>query len=285
MLSIHTQSSQGGRLKKQGSEMKKYDFSVWDVSEVYAGPGGKLWELLMGEQIHVGGADQTDILAKKVGLDKNPNIYLLDICSALGGPARHLAEKYNTQVVGLDITPEMIEEAKKRTEGKFYAGKIEYRLGSALDIPAHKETFDVVWGQDAWCYIRDKPRLVKEINRVLISGGILGFTDWIWGSIEAPESYADYLMEFMIFPDLQTLEGYSKLLQDCGMKIDEMEDLSEDFANHMDIYLSILKMNKDTIIKEYGENLYSEAEKGVSNWQKAAHKKWVGRGLWIAKKL
>ena len=60
---------------------KTYDFSVWDVSEVYAGPGGKLWELLMGEQIHVGGADQTDVLAKKVGLDKKKDTYLLDICS------------------------------------------------------------------------------------------------------------------------------------------------------------------------------------------------------------
>lgn len=31
-------------------EHKKYDFSVNDVSEVYASEGGKLWELLMGEQ-------------------------------------------------------------------------------------------------------------------------------------------------------------------------------------------------------------------------------------------
>ena len=87
---------------------KTYDFSVWDVSEVYSGPGGKLWELLMGEQIHVGGADQTDILAKKVGLDKKRDISLLDIGSALGGPARHLAKTYGTNIVGLDITPDMI---------------------------------------------------------------------------------------------------------------------------------------------------------------------------------
>jgi cyclopropane fatty-acyl-phospholipid synthase-like methyltransferase len=270
--------------KKVKMKNKKYDFSVWDVSEVYAGAGGKLWELLMGEQIHVGGADQTDILAKKVGLDKNQDIYLLDICSALGGPARHLAKKYNTRVVGLDITPEMIEEAKKRTQGKSYSNKIEYRLGSALDIPAHKGTFDVIWGQDAWCYIRDKPRLIKEVNRVLKSGGTLGFTDWIWGSVEAPEIDADDLMKFMVFPDLQTLEGYSQLIQDNGMNLEEVEDLGNDFANHMDIYISILQKSKDNIIKGYGKELYNEAEKGVLAWQNAARKKWVSRGLWIAKK-
>ncbi|MFX1574496.1 MAG: class I SAM-dependent methyltransferase [Promethearchaeota archaeon] len=263
---------------------KKYDFSVWDVSEVYAGPGGKLWELLMGDQIHVGGADQTDVLAKKIGLDKKKDIYLLDVCSALGGPARHLAEKYSVNVLGLDITPEIIEEAKKRTIGKSYADKIEYRLGSALDIPAHKNTFDVVWGQDAWCYIRDKPRLINEINRVLKSGGILGFTDWIWGSIDAPETEADYLMEFMVFPDMQTYEGYIRLIEIVGMNLEEKENLNHDFAIHMDHYVSILQKNKDNIINGFGKELYEEAEKGLLAWQRAAHNKWVSRGLWIAKK-
>ncbi|NVM35607.1 MAG: methyltransferase domain-containing protein [Candidatus Lokiarchaeota archaeon] len=261
---------------------KKYDFSVWDVSEVYAGPGGKLWELLMGEQIHVGGADQTDVLAKKIRLEKKKDIYLLDICSALGGPARQLAEKYGIRVVGLDITPKMIEEAKKRTEGKHYADQIEYRLGSALDIPAHADTFDVVWGQDAWCYIRDKPRLMKEITRVLKSGGTLGFTDWIWGSLDVPEADADYLMEFMVFPDMQTLDGYCKLIESVGMKLEEKEDLGDDFSNHMDIYISILQKNKENIIEGFGEELYNEAEKGVMAWRNATYNKWVSRGLWIA---
>lgn len=264
---------------------KKYDFSVWDVSQVYAGPGGKLWELLMGEQIHVGGAEQTDVLAKKIGLNKEKDIYLLDICSALGGPARHLAEKYGTRVVGLDITPEMIEEAKERTKGKPYMDKIEYRLGSALDIPAHANTFDVVWGQDAWCYIRDKPRLIAECNRVLKPGGILAFSDWIWGSVDVPDDYADYLMEFMVFPDMQTIKGYTKLIEDSGLRLMEKNDLGDDFANHMDSYVLTLQKNKENISEGFGEELYFEAEKGVLAWRKAAHNKWVSRGLWIAKKV
>lgn len=267
------------------AEHKKYNFSVNDVSEVYAGPGGQLWELLMGEQIHVGGAEQTDILAKKAGVGKaGENFILLDICSALGGPARHLAEKYKINVVGLDITPEMVEEAKKRTEGKPYANKIEYRIGSGLDIPAHSNTFDVVWGQDAWCYIRDKVRLIEETWRVLKPGGILAFTDWIWGPVLPTEEESDFLMEFMVFPDLQTLDGYAKIIENTGYKLIEKEDLGEDFAKHMDIYVSILQDNKENIEKGFGLELYEAAEKGVLAWHKAAHEKKVSRGLWIAKK-
>lgn len=264
---------------------KKYNFSVGDVSEVYAGPGGKLWELLMGEQIHVGGAEQTEVLAEKVGLDRSgQGLSLLDICSALGGPARHLAEKYGVNVVGLDITPEMVAEAEKRTKGKAYADKIEYRIGSALDIPSKLDTFDVVWGQDAWCYIRDKPRLISEAIRVLKKGGTLAFTDWIWGSVAPTEEESDYMMEFMVFPDLQTIDGYKNLIEGQGLEIIETDDLSDDFANHVDIYVGILKENRQNIIDGFGDDMYEYAEGGLLAWQKAAHEKKVGRGLFIAKK-
>ena len=255
-----------------------------DVSEVYAGPGGKLWELLMGEQIHVGGAEQTDILAEKLEINKSRDLYLLDICSALGGPARQLAGKYNTKVVGLDITPEMLEEAKKRTIGKPYENLIEYRLGSGLDIPSHSNVFDIVWGQDAWCYIRDKKRLIEEIYRVLKPKGKLGFTDWIWGPIDPPEQEADFLMEFMVFPDLQTLEGYSKLIGEVGLNLIEKSDLGEDFKKHMEVYIKILQDNKQNIINGFGEDLYLAAEKGVKAWKDASYNNWVSRGLWIAEK-
>lgn len=267
------------------SDHKKYNFNVNDVSEVYAGPGGQLWELLMGEQIHVGGEEQTDYLINKIGLKSLGNhVKLLDICSALGGPARYLAENYGVKVIGVDITIEMINEAIKRTEDKSYSHLIEYRLGSALDIPAHNDSFDVVWGQDAWCYITDKKRLIEETFRVCKSGGFLAFTDWIWGSVALTEEEADFLMEFMVFPSMETLKGYINLIEGIGYKMIEFEDFQDYFAKNMDIYLGTLQKNKNNILEGFGVELYQQAEKGILAWQKAAHEKKVNRGLWIAKK-
>jgi SAM-dependent methyltransferase len=262
-----------------------YDFSVNDVSAVYAGPGGNLWELLMGEQIHVGGAEQTDSLAEKIGLSTaGQDLYLLDICSALGGPARHLAEKYNVRVMGLDITPEMVAEARKRTANRPFVDKIEYRIGSALDIPAHKDTFDIVWGQDAWCYVRDKKRLIEEAARVLKSSGTLAFTDWIWGPEPATKDESDLLMTFMVFPDLETIDGYNALIEGAGLELVQTEYLGDDFKQHMDQYVQTFLDNKETIIDGFREELYNGAEQGMLAWQKAAQEDKVGRGLWIAKK-
>ena len=44
--------------------MKKLDFTIGDVNEVYSGTVGILWEMLMGDHIHVGGENETEILAK-----------------------------------------------------------------------------------------------------------------------------------------------------------------------------------------------------------------------------
>jgi sarcosine/dimethylglycine N-methyltransferase len=261
-----------------------YQFSVNDVSVTYAGPGGKIWELLMGEQIHVGGGEHTDELARLVGLEGRKGLEILDICSALGGPARHLAEHYDASVIGLDITPEMISEARKRTEGKPYADRIEFRLGSALDIPAHDASFDVVWGQDAWCYIRDKKRLIEEAWRVLKPGGMLAFTDWIWGHNPASKEESDALMTFMVFPNMETFEGYTKLITKTGFKLVENIDQGKEFTEHLDTYVSTVHASKQVIISKFGIDAYSTTEKGLLRWQKAAKENQVSLGLWIAKK-
>ena len=119
---------------------------------------------------------------------------------------------------------------------------------------------------------------------MLKPGGTLAFTDWIWGSVSVSEEESDILMEFMVFPNLQTLNGYAELIKATGYELVEKVDLQEDFANHMDIYLNILQKAKPDIEAGFGVELYAAAEKGVIAWQQAAHNKKVGRGLWIAKK-
>ena len=41
------------------------DITLADVQAVYAGPEGDLWELIMGEQIHIGGFVSSTDLAEK----------------------------------------------------------------------------------------------------------------------------------------------------------------------------------------------------------------------------
>ena len=197
---------------------KKLGFKLKDVQEVYEGPVGVLWEMLMGEEIHVGGPNETDILAQKANITNQSHV--LDICSALGGPARHLARKFGCSVIGLDATKKMHEEAKKRTELEGLTPLVSYELGDSMDMLFGNGTFDVVWGQDAWCYVTDKKKLLAEAARVINPGGIIAFTDWIQvGNMNEKEW--ETLNKFMVFPYMETLDGYEKLLKETGFEVIE----------------------------------------------------------------
>jgi ubiquinone/menaquinone biosynthesis C-methylase UbiE len=262
--------------------MMKLDFNIADVNDIYSGPVGVLWEMLMGEQIHVGGENETSILAEKADIKKDHHI--LDVCSALGGPARHLAKSIGCKVTGLDATQHMIDEAIKRTKSKQYTNLIDYRLGNAVDMPFKAETFDVVWGQDAWCYVTDKNKLIEESYRVLKNEGIIAFTDWLQvGNMTEDEWTA--LNSFMAFPYMETLDGYIDILKNTGFEIILTEDISDDFARHCHIYQTMLRKDlKNDIIKNYGPDMFEAADSGLNLWVQAADRRKVGRGRAIAKK-
>ena len=145
--------------------MKKTGMTIENVKEVYSGAEGKLWELIMGEQIHVGGWGHSVILADAAGIKEGQKV--LDICCALGAGLRFLEKKYGIKGYGLDVTEYMIDEAVKRTEIDGQSGRITYKVGNAENIPWDDGEFDVVWGEDAWCYVGDKEKLIQEAARVL----------------------------------------------------------------------------------------------------------------------
>jgi ubiquinone/menaquinone biosynthesis C-methylase UbiE len=261
---------------------KKLNFELKDVQQVYEGPVGVLWEMLMGEQIHVGGANETDILADKIGITKHNHV--LDVCSALGGPARHLAKKFGCKVTGLDATKKMYDEAVKRTEQERLSHLVSYKLADSLSMPFENQTFDVVWGQDAWCYVTDKKKLLSEAARVVKPKGTIAFTDWIQTGDMSEEEWKA-LNEFMVFPYMETLESYQKLLEETGFEVVEKEDLSSDFTKHCYIYQDMLRNKlKSGIMEQYGNKLFEAADSGLNLWVRAADEGKVGRGRWIARK-
>ena len=258
------------------------DVGIENVTEVYAGPGGILWEMLMGEEIHVGGASETDVLARKAGITASTTV--LDVCSALGGPARHVARTIGCTVTGLDATPKMHDEAVRRTRDAGLDGKASFVLGNALDIPCRAGSFDVVWGQDAWCYITDKERLVRECARVVRPGGTVAFTDWLETGPMSDELWTT-LHAFMAFPYMETLDGYARLAEGAGLRVAEQEDLSPDFARHVQLYLDALqKTHRAVVVAGYGQAMYDEVERGLILWRDASAAGQVGRGRIIARK-
>jgi len=264
------------------SEVKMLDINIGDVTAAYEGAVGIIWEMLMGEQIHVGGEQETDILARVAGV--NAGTRVLDVLSGLGGPARHLARIYGATVVGLDATGRLVDEAVARTANDGHGDRVTFRLGNALDMPFKSGSFDVVWGQDSWCYVTDKDRLIRECRRVAAPGATIAFTDWIQtGPMSDEERHS--LNGFMLFPYMETLNGYKNLLLRHGFFVKECEDLSEGFASQMHRYRDALESDlADRIIELFGEDVCLDMVRGIDLWARAADEGKVGRGRFIGRK-
>ncbi|MFW5693341.1 MAG: hypothetical protein ACOCWL_03910, partial [Thermoguttaceae bacterium] len=54
------------------------EIQLSDVQAVYSGPEWALWELLMGEQIHLGGLQSSTALAEAAGV--GPGMTGVDLC-------------------------------------------------------------------------------------------------------------------------------------------------------------------------------------------------------------
>lgn len=218
--------------------MKKLDITLKDVNAVYSGPEGRLWEMIMGEQIHVGGFASSMALAQKAGIKKGQKV--LDLCSALGAGLRFLAKHFQVKGYGLDGTPHMLDEAKKRAKRDGMDGSIEFKLGDVTSIPWDNGTFDVVWGEDAWCYVVDKDKQISEAARVLKKGGTIAFTDWVEGSAGLSDPDAERINRFMKFPYMESRKGYESLLKKHGFEVRVSEDLTPEFADYIQFYIDML---------------------------------------------
>lgn len=101
-----------------------------------------------------------------------PGETVLDLGSGAGFDCFLAANKVGKsgKVIGVDMTTEMIEKAKKNAQAQQYEN-VEFRQGEIENLPLDNESVDVIISNCVINLSPDKPRVFQEAFRVLKSGG------------------------------------------------------------------------------------------------------------------
>ncbi len=121
------------------------------------------------------------------------------------------------KVIGLDMTPEMVQKAKAHAE-RAGLGNVEFRLGEIESLPLGDSSVDVIISNCVICLSPDKGRVFREMFRVLRPGGRLAIADGVALRPFTEEEKADSMKWCSCVTGAITEEEYSSALKGAGFK-------------------------------------------------------------------
>jgi sarcosine/dimethylglycine N-methyltransferase len=233
------------------------------------------------DQDHFGGLEANDILISKAGVKAHHLV--LDVCSGMGGPARYLAHRVGCRVVGLDLTASRLESAKKLTKLVKLDHLVSFQWGNALEMPFDSDHFAVVMGQEAWCHIPHKAKLIAECTRVLKPGGVIAFTDIVRKDAISSDEMARLERE-MTFNQLESLDGYATLLSQSACELISRDDLSALWEEILVKRLAMYRSLRETTVAKFGEERHRQWDSYYSFFVRMYTEGKLGGGRFVALK-
>jgi SAM-dependent methyltransferase len=113
-----------------------------------------------------------DLLARA---EISPGQDVLDVATGTGNVAIRAAAA-GAQVVGLDLTPELFDTARRRAAQNGVA--VEWVEGDAEDLPFEDERFDRVLSAVGVQFAPRHEVVAQELARVCRPGGLIGLVNW-----------------------------------------------------------------------------------------------------------
>jgi SAM-dependent methyltransferase len=108
---------------------------------------------------------------------------IVEIGCGRGGNSALVAEKFNAQVIGIDMSAEAITFCRRR----HVSPSTDFRVGNALDIPLDDASCDAVINVESSHSYGNLPKFLSQVRRICRSGGWFLHTDFL-----SPEDW-DYI--------------------------------------------------------------------------------------------
>ena len=120
------------------------------------------------------------------------------------------------KVIGVDMTPEMIDKARENTRRGGYAN-VEFRLGEIENLPAADNSVDAVISNCVINLAPDKKKVFSEAHRVLKPGGRLMISDLVLLK-ELPRAIKTSIEAYVgCISGAMLRDGYLEAMREAGL--------------------------------------------------------------------
>lgn len=181
-------------------------------------------DLAFVDHLHAGGAPATRYLLERLGA--GPGQRVLDVGCGVGGPSR-MAAAGGAMVTGVDLTPEFIQAATELSAQVGLDGNLRYVAAPAESLPFEDATFDMAMMVHAGMNMPDKAAVFAEVHRVLVPGSRFALYEQMATATDHQLAYPLPWAEDARSSFLETVEGYSALLETAGFTIEDVDDRTE----------------------------------------------------------
>lgn len=234
--------------------------------------------------MHPGGFDATRKLAKSCRLDNRTRV--IDIACGKGTSAVYLAERYGCEVVGIDISEDLIAQAITLAKKKGLERKVAFRVGDALQLPFLDNEFDAAVSQAMLVLVKDKRQSIREALRVVKPGGYLGWLELSWKkqpTAEFLDAVSNVLCAYCM-QNVHTFQGWEGLFKGVGINQLEVLPFSLEEGGMLAMLADEGLVNTSKIMFKYITNARIRKRMNTMNKFFKDHSDYFGYGIYTGRK-
>ncbi|KAK9106054.1 hypothetical protein Scep_022898 [Stephania cephalantha] len=237
------------------------------------------YERVFGEGfVSTGGIETTKEFVAKMHL--KPGQKVLDVGCGIGGGDFYMAENFDVEVLGIDLSINMVSFALERAIGRKCS--VEFEVADCTTKEYPDNSFDVIYSRDTILHIQDKPALFKKFFKWLKPGGMVLISDYCKCAGPPSIKFAEYIKQRGY--DLHDVEAYGQMLKEAGFSDVVAEDRTDQFLKVLKRELDAIEKEKDEFISDFSQEDYDDI---VNGWKAKLARSSSGEqrwGLFIAKK-
>jgi cyclopropane fatty-acyl-phospholipid synthase-like methyltransferase len=208
----------------------------------------------------------------------NETSRILDLGAGYGGSAHYLADRFGCRVTCLNLSETQNALNRTLTAEAGLTDRVRVVHGDFENIPEPDDSFDIVWSQDAILHSGNRPRVLDEVRRVLVSGGQFIFTDPMQ-SDSCPDGVLQPILDRIQLSTLASFGFYRAELGASGFEESNTEDLTDQLRMHYWRVGRALKDRYDEAVALSGQTYVDNMIKGLQHWVDGADRGYLAWGI------